>query len=76
VIASGGLKDGIDVAKAIALGATLGGLAGPFLKAADESADAVDELIRILTRQLAIAMLCSGARDLTALRATPLQRVG
>lgn len=76
VIASGGLKDGIDVAKAVALGATLGGLAGPFLKAADESADAVDELIRILTRQLAIAMLCSGARDLAALRATPLHRVG
>jgi isopentenyl-diphosphate delta-isomerase len=75
VIASGGLKDGIDIAKAVALGATLGGLAGPFLKAADESAVAVDELIRILSRQLAIAMLCSGACDIAALRTTPLHRI-
>lgn len=72
VIASGGLRDGIDVAKSIALGAILGGLAGPFLKAASQSPEAVIELTRELKTQLRIAMLCSGVSDLTTLSQTPL----
>ncbi|MFN8448360.1 MAG: type 2 isopentenyl-diphosphate Delta-isomerase [Anaerolineae bacterium] len=63
VIASGGLRDGIDIAKCIALGAVAGGLAGPFLKAADQSVEAVDQLIRELSAQLRVAMLCSGAEQ-------------
>ena len=39
IIASGGLRDGIDIAKCIALGAIAGGMAGPFLKAADQSVE-------------------------------------
>ncbi len=72
VFASGGLRDGIDIAKSIALGAIAGGLAGPFLKAADESVEAADQLIRELTAQLRIAMLCSGARTIAELQKTPL----
>lgn len=72
IIASGGLRDGIDIAKSIALGASLGGLAGPFLKAADQSVEQVSELIIELSAQVRIAMLCSGARDITALQKTPL----
>ncbi|MCA9904899.1 MAG: type 2 isopentenyl-diphosphate Delta-isomerase [Anaerolineae bacterium] len=72
VIASGGLRDGIDIAKSIALGATLGGIAGPFLKAADQSTEAVSEFIDELTRQVRIAMLCSGAHDIASLQHTPL----
>ncbi len=72
VFASGGLRDGIDIAKSIALGADIGGLAGPFLKAANESVEAVDELIRILKAQIRIAMLCSGANDIPTLKQTPL----
>jgi isopentenyl-diphosphate delta-isomerase len=72
IIASGGLRDGIDIAKCIALGATVGGMAGPFLKAADHSTAAVTELIREVTTQLRIAMLCSGAASTGALRQTPL----
>ncbi|MCL4260095.1 MAG: type 2 isopentenyl-diphosphate Delta-isomerase, partial [Anaerolineales bacterium] len=34
IFASGGIKDGLDIAKCVALGATLGGMAGQFLKAA------------------------------------------
>lgn len=72
IFASGGLRDGIDVAKCIALGAQLGGMAGPFLKAANESAEAVSALIEEVTAQLHIAMLCSSARNLTELAETPL----
>ena len=74
VIASGGLRDGIDIAKCIALGAIAGGIAGPFLKAADESTEAVEQLIRELTAQFRIAMLCSGAPTIEALQKTPLIR--
>jgi isopentenyl-diphosphate delta-isomerase len=72
IIASGGLRDGIDVAKCIALGADLGGVAGPFLKAAAESMEAVLHLIWELQTQLRIAMFASGAADLAALKETPL----
>ena len=75
VIASGGLRDGIDIAKCIALGAVAGGMAGPFLKAANQSAEAVDQLIRETTTQLRISMLCSGAKDIAQLQRTPLIKV-
>lgn len=75
IIASGGLRDGIDIAKCIALGAKAGGMAGPFLKAADVSTEAVDQLIRELVAQLRIAMLCSGARTIAELQRTPLLKV-
>jgi isopentenyl-diphosphate delta-isomerase len=65
--ASGGLRDGIDVAKCIALGAQLGGLAGPFLKAAAVSLEATIDLTRQLARQLQIAMFCAGAANIRAL---------
>ncbi|HLY26941.1 MAG TPA: type 2 isopentenyl-diphosphate Delta-isomerase [Aggregatilineales bacterium] len=75
VFASGGLRDGIDIAKCIALGATLGGMAGPFLKAADVSVEAVSELIRELDRQLRVSMFCAAAPDIKALQATEMLRV-
>ncbi len=75
VFASGGLRDGIDIAKCIGLGATLGGMAGPFLKAADQSVEVVEQLIQELVAQLRIAMLCSGASSIAELQATQLIRV-
>ncbi len=68
VIASGGLRDGIDVAKCIALGATLGGLAGPFLKAAAQSAEAVVETINELAREIRIALFATGCKNIEALQ--------
>ena len=75
IFASGGLRDGIDVAKCIALGARLGGLASPFLKAAAVSAEQVAEVIRELSAQLRIAMFAAGAGDISGLQETPLIKV-
>lgn len=75
VFASGGLRDGIDIAKCLALGADLAGLASPFLRAASQSAEAVDELIRELKAQLRIAMLCTASSDLPSLRSAQLQLI-
>ena len=70
VIASGGLRNGLDIAKSIALGAHLGGLAGPFLKAAVQSAEALIETIDIIHAELKIAMFAAGIPDIPALRNT------
>jgi isopentenyl-diphosphate delta-isomerase len=75
IIASGGLRDGLDIAKCIALGATLGGMAGPFLKAADTSVDAVVETINELAREIRIVLFATGCKDLAALRELPLIHV-
>ncbi len=71
-IASGGIRDGIEVAKAIALGAAACGVAGPFLHAASASAAAVAELVAVLIDQLRVAMFATGARDVPALQRTRL----
>ena len=75
VFASGGLRDGIDMAKCIALGAELAGFASPFLRAANESVQAVNLLIEELNAQLRIAMLCSASQDICQLRHAELLRV-
>ena len=64
ILASGGLKDGLDIAKCIALGATLGGMAGPFLKAAAISAEKVLEIIKLTKRQIEVTMFACGAERL------------
>ena len=71
LIASGGLRNGVEVAKAIALGAHLCGLALPFLKAATISTEAVLEAVEELAATLRVAMFATGTPDLAALRGTP-----
>ncbi|HJS29078.1 MAG TPA: type 2 isopentenyl-diphosphate Delta-isomerase [Anaerolineales bacterium] len=79
VFASGGLRNGIDLAKCIALGATLCGMAGPFLKAAAVSPEKTVEAILELQRQLQVCMFAAGAGDLAQLANTaliPVSRAG
>jgi len=72
LIASGGLRDGIDVAKCVALGARAAGIARPFLKAAAMSAEAADEAVAEIITELRVAMFAAGAGNIATLRQTPL----
>jgi isopentenyl-diphosphate Delta-isomerase len=68
LIASGGLRNGLDVAKAIGLGADIAGLALPFLQAAAESEEALHELIQILMAEMRTVLFCTGTAELMGLR--------
>jgi isopentenyl-diphosphate delta-isomerase len=68
LVASGGIRDGVQMAKAIALGADLAGVALPFLRAAEESDAAVASLIDELVTALRIALFATGSRTLADLR--------
>ncbi len=70
LIASGGVRSGLDVVKAVALGADLVGIAGPFLRAAATGYEAATDLARELREVLRIAMFGLGERTLADLRAT------
>ena len=70
VIASGGIRKGIEIAKCIALGADLCGIAGPFLQAASLSSEAVLEAFEEIRKELAIAMFACGASNLAKLKTT------
>ncbi|HZS90451.1 MAG TPA: type 2 isopentenyl-diphosphate Delta-isomerase [Chloroflexota bacterium] len=77
LVASGGIRNGVEIAKCIALGADLVGLASPLLKAAARSAEDATQALDILGHQLRVAMFCVAAPDLAALRHTPyLHRIG
>jgi isopentenyl-diphosphate delta-isomerase len=64
----------MDLAKVLALGADLGGLAGPFLQAANDCADAVAELAKEIRDVLRTAMFCLGVSDISALKEEPVLR--
>ncbi len=75
LIASGGLQNGLDIAKALALGADVTTMAGELLQAAAESPQVLYNRIEIIRRQLAIAMFASGAPDIPRLKQTPLLHI-
>lgn len=74
VFASGGLRDGLDIAKSIALGARLGGMAGPFLKAAAVSTEETIGAVGEIRQELQICMFAAGAGSLEQLARTRLIR--
>ena len=74
VIGSGGIRTGLDVAKAIALGADAAGMATPLLGPATSGADDVVDRLEEVKEELRICMLCLAAGDLGTLKGTPLLR--
>lgn len=72
IIASGGIRDGVDAAKAIRIGATLVAQAAGLLPAAMRGPDQVAEHLGILIDQLRIACFCTGSANIADLRQVPL----
>jgi isopentenyl-diphosphate delta-isomerase len=68
IIATGGVRSGLDVAKALALGAEMVGIARPLLQAARSGLDALILELRLLIEELRLAMLLSGAATVRDLR--------
>jgi isopentenyl-diphosphate delta-isomerase len=74
LIASGGIRTGLDIAKAIALGADIAAFGQPLLAAALESSDKVVEFLAGVIHELKVSMLCVGAANLAELRKVALVR--
>ncbi len=70
LIASGGIRDGVEAAKCIALGARLVGFASPMLRLAEQGVKATIEGIKLVEEEMRTAMFGIGAADLQALRQT------
>ncbi|MCL9814523.1 type 2 isopentenyl-diphosphate Delta-isomerase [Natranaeroarchaeum aerophilus] len=68
VVASGGVRTGRDIAKAIALGARAGGLAKPFLEPAIDGPEAVVDMIEGIEAELRTAMFVTGSGSVEALQ--------
>jgi len=73
VVASGGIKSGLDVAKAIRIGADLAGQAATLLPSANESPEALLAHLSALIEELRIICFCTGSKDLETLKSAPLQ---
>ena len=73
IIGSGGIRDGVEAAKALRLGADVVGQAAGVLTAATVSTEAVIEHFQIIIRQMRTVCFCTGSANLTALRRAPLQ---
>src|SRR3989442_3557451 len=76
LISTGGVRTGLDMARALALGATLVGMGFPFLKAASQSYDAVCELLETIVAELKVTMQLSGASSIEQLQQTDLVVTG
>ncbi len=71
-IATGGVRNGIDAAKAIVMGARSAGMAAALLRAATESADAVMAELQAIRRELVTAMFLTGSPSVDALKRKPV----
>lgn len=74
IFASGGLRTGLDIAKCIALGAALGGMASPLLKAASQSTSHVIDTMKMIQQEIRITMFAAGIKDLPELTQVSLKK--
>lgn len=73
VIASGGIRNGLDLLKSLTLGAVTGAIAGPFLKAAlKPGTDEINKLVMHICSDFKKGMLLSGCRNITELKKAPI----
>ena len=71
VIATGGVRSGLDAAKGFALGATVVGIARPLLSAAEGGDDALDAWLGRFLEELRTVLMLSGCRHPAELRVRP-----
>ncbi len=76
LISTGGVRTGLDSARALALGATIVGMGFPFLKAASESYEKVCALLETVIAELKVAMQLSGAASIAEMRQTDIVVTG
>jgi isopentenyl-diphosphate Delta-isomerase len=77
VIATGGIVNGLDVARSIALGASAAGIARPVLQAFHQGGkEKAEAYLKRVQRELAVVMLLCGARTIAELRRIPKIIVG
>ena len=76
VISSGGVRSGLDVAKSLAIGASLAGTALPLLKPATKDSQAVVKAMNAYLRALRISMFLTGSKDISELSRVPLVVLG
>ena len=70
LVATGGIRSGIDVAKAVALGADMAGIGLPLFKAALQGAPEVEAALDQVIKGLRTVMMCTGSRNLQGLSQT------
>jgi len=71
VVASGGIRTGLDIAKALSIGADMAGVAHPLLKPAVNSVEEVMDVLTKLRNELQAAMFLTGCGDIEALKKSP-----
>ncbi|MEM5860994.1 MAG: type 2 isopentenyl-diphosphate Delta-isomerase [Candidatus Aenigmatarchaeota archaeon] len=76
IIASGGIRNGLEIAKCLALGAIACGIALPLLRPALKSSEEVENKLKEIIEEIKIAMFLVGAKDIKELRKKPLVITG
>lgn len=76
VIASGGIRNGLDVIKSLVLGGDMAGLASPFLKAFSKGREELYNFMEQLITQVKIGMLLTGSKDIKSLKNTDYVLLG
>ncbi|UCD96104.1 MAG: type 2 isopentenyl-diphosphate Delta-isomerase [Candidatus Bathyarchaeota archaeon] len=76
IIASGGIRSGLDVAKALSLGADLASFSTPILEPATKGSESVKQELKLIIEELKTAMFLVGARNVNSLKNTPLVLLG